>query len=60
MEEKHKMPIGREFLIAVREQEDQTEEMFEEWYSAEVELRFGRSSCETRNCSILPRLCTQM
>ena len=38
MEDKHKIPIGRDFLIAIREQEDQSETIFEEWFAAEVEL----------------------
>ena len=38
IEYKQKMPIGREFLTAIREQEDQSEAMFEEWTAAEVEI----------------------
>lgn len=38
VKDKQDMPIGREFLTAIREQEDQSEAMFEEWSAAEVEI----------------------
>ena len=39
MEDRQKIPTGREFLSAVREQEEQFQVMFEEW--AAVDIDFG-------------------